>query len=360
MRKWVLIGLSVVVLAAVLVTVAVADTAAISCELANCKKIYAYSGNAAAYFFGFHGSTLVSTRVIPDRLTRSVSVRGSILSACHDETKVYALYKASLHAYMVVTLNMDSGEYTEKEVACDTELMHTSFAAAQDEIFVTVVENGSSYVRGIRGGATDTYRFSADIERLFVCDNAAYVRLNGGIVFRIGKGKYYPADGLTDEQEQTLAAAQMLTVTIGGRTVVLHADYTLEIFETADSLAAPSAEAADSGFRIEGEFLIALPGASVSQLKAAFAEAIVFRADGTALTAGRLKTGFSVKLNNITCMTAVLGDVNGSGTINSADTARLMQSFVGSETLSGCFRRAADYNSDGQIDNRDLVMMARM
>ena len=62
-------------------------------ELGSCKKLFAYSDNDAAYFYGYYGGTLVSERVIPDEMTRTVTTDGVIRMVCHNEYTTYALLK---------------------------------------------------------------------------------------------------------------------------------------------------------------------------------------------------------------------------------------------------------------------------
>lgn len=50
-----------------------------------------------------------------------------------------------------------------------------------------------------------------------------------------------------------------------------------------------------------------------------------------------------------------IGDVNGDGTINSADLLRIRQHLIGTNVLSGISATAADVNKDGTINSADLL-----
>ena len=53
------------------------------------------------------------------------------------------------------------------------------------------------------------------------------------------------------------------------------------------------------------------------------------------------------------------GDLNASGTVNSRDIKLFMEHLVGNSTLTGVFAIAADWNGDGNLDNRDLVLLSK-
>ena len=74
---------------------------------------------------------------------------------------------------------------------------------------------------------------------------------------------------------------------------------------------------------------------------------------------GVLKTGYNVSLSGAVYPVVVTGDLDGSGTVSSRDTAALMSYFAGSGSLTGCYAGAADVDGDGALDNRDLVLLAR-
>ena len=64
-------------------------------------------------------------------------------------------------------------------------------------------------------------------------------------------------------------------------------------------------------------------------------------------------------MNSKTYTIAVCGDVTGEGNVNSKDVTLLQKHLCGNAKLSGAFLKAADFNLDGKVDNRDLVLISR-
>ena len=54
-----------------------------------------------------------------------------------------------------------------------------------------------------------------------------------------------------------------------------------------------------------------------------------------------------------------MGDITGEGNVKSNDVSALMSYFVNKSDLSGVYLKSADFNRDGNIDNKDLVSIAR-
>jgi hypothetical protein len=55
---------------------------------------------------------------------------------------------------------------------------------------------------------------------------------------------------------------------------------------------------------------------------------------------------------------SVLGDIDGSGTVNCTDMSLLKASF-GRRTGQSGFNSAADLNNDGVVDVKDLIIITR-
>ncbi len=72
-----------------------------------------------------------------------------------------------------------------------------------------------------------------------------------------------------------------------------------------------------------------------------------------------MKTGYKVKYNGNDYLVAVKGDVTGEGNVKSNDVTKLMDYFVNRLDFSAVFKAAADYNLDGNVDNKDLVLISR-
>ena len=100
-------------------------------------------------------------------------------------------------------------------------------------------------------------------------------------------------------------------------------------------------------------------GETVADFKRKTSAENVYKADGTIAKSGKLKTGFTTVINSKTYTIAVCGDVTGEGNVNSKDVTLLQKHLCGNAKLSGAFLKAADFNLDGEADNRDLVLISR-
>lgn len=74
---------------------------------------------------------------------------------------------------------------------------------------------------------------------------------------------------------------------------------------------------------------------------------------------GKLKTGMIVITDDGSFCVAVRGDITGTGSVNSNDVKMLMNTFIEKNQISGAYEKAADYNLDGSVDNKDLVLIAQ-
>lgn len=111
--------------------------------------------------------------------------------------------------------------------------------------------------------------------------------------------------------------------------------------------------------RIVGHVLYAQPGVTAAKLRAAFpqAEVDVYTAS-SAPASGRLKTGMSALIDDTLYTVIVPGDINGSGTVNTADLRLLQRVLVGETELNDTAALAADLNENGRPDAADLVLLA--
>ena len=64
-------------------------------------------------------------------------------------------------------------------------------------------------------------------------------------------------------------------------------------------------------------------------------------------------------INSKTYVITVCGDVTGEGNVNSRDVTLLHKYLCGNAELDGAYLKAADFNLDGEADNRDLVLISR-
>lgn len=110
--------------------------------------------------------------------------------------------------------------------------------------------------------------------------------------------------------------------------------------------------------RVSGHILYAEPGVTAAKLRAAFPQAEVeVYTSSSAAASGRLKTGMSALIDDELYTVIVPGDINASGTVNTADMRLLQRVLVGETELTDTAALAADLNENGRPDAADLVLL---
>lgn len=100
---------------------------------------------------------------------------------------------------------------------------------------------------------------------------------------------------------------------------------------------------------------------SIKQFKQKFSEGVkIYDSNGEEVTSGNVRSGYILDIDNNSYIISVNGDLSGEGNIKSNDVSKLMDFFIGSDNLSDLQMICADYNFDGVIDNKDLVIIARI
>lgn len=116
------------------------------------------------------------------------------------------------------------------------------------------------------------------------------------------------------------------------------------------------------GYFIEnGKYIVVTKSStSVTNFKKEFADSItIYDADGSIVSSGNVRTGYTVSADSRSYTIIVLGDLTGEGNVKSNDVNVLMNYCVDSDTLDELQMIAADYDCNGVVDNRDLVILAR-
>lgn len=322
--------------------------------LRTCKRIFSYSGKENAYFFGFEDAALTSARVLPDRITRTVRVSGSIITACHDEYCAYVLYRAT-GGFRVTGMRMSDGVCTDIAVGDGYEVQASSFAAAGGEAFVIAVTGGVSFVAGTDGKSRAVYRFDSNIDRLFVSNNRAFARLDNGSVYVLGGGSSVRQNASSSVAEG-FSADGTLTACTDTQTAVLRCDFVCLL---PDSEPVQPAQPSGGTVLTADSYVQVTAGTTVAALKKACANLTVVYNETGSEASGVLRTGYSALVSGKAYPVAVTGDLDGSGTVSSRDVTALMDCFVGSGSLTACCAKAADVNGDGVVNNRDLVLLVR-
>lgn len=102
------------------------------------------------------------------------------------------------------------------------------------------------------------------------------------------------------------------------------------------------------------------PATSVTDFKKKFSDGVtIYNGDGNTVTSGKIKTGYSVSIGDASYIIIVSGDVTGEGNVKSNDTNALMNYLVGAVSFNELQMLSADYDCNGVVDNRDLVLIAR-
>ena len=120
-----------------------------------------------------------------------------------------------------------------------------------------------------------------------------------------------------------------------------------------------SSPAPDSGLTFRDGCLFAPEGMTCAGLRNVLAprEAQIYT-ENMAPASGRLKTGLTALVDGTPYTVVVPGDINGSGTVNSADLRLLQRHLADDEPLDSDALFAADLNADGVADAADLVLLS--
>lgn len=111
----------------------------------------------------------------------------------------------------------------------------------------------------------------------------------------------------------------------------------------------------------KGDYLYVPIGKTIKNLKTDISPHTVSigRESGEIMTSGNLRTGWQVTVpTGKTYSIVILGDCNGTGTINSADMKEMQKMILGISTLSEVYFVAADLDEDGEITATDLVLLS--
>ncbi len=101
-------------------------------------------------------------------------------------------------------------------------------------------------------------------------------------------------------------------------------------------------------------------GTTVSEFKKLFSYSVtVYDSDGDKVTSGKMKSGYSSDCYGEVYYISVTGDLTGEGNLKSNDVSALMSELVDKIDLNSVFKASADYNFDGAVDNKDLILISR-
>ncbi len=398
---------------------AAAETRFFDSGLSDCRKVFSYSGNSGAYFYGFNNTTLVSARAHPQFIWRRLTVDGVIRAISHDDNYAYALYAKS-KSYYAVRMNMNSGRCDYCELPKPGDILPFTFAAVDGNIYVCLYGKLYSSVVRCDFSGKKLYAFypPRGVEQLFINGGTAYVKSNSGEIFRIsgnsltkcadlelytsfynaGAGYIYSQKGalisLLDGSVKYPHTKFFVRTSSGDMTsddgisfaaykntsAQLLSDYRISVVTAQDNSSSASQQKSQTGSAnpigsqsrvgtvnnqrtldyYDSSTIACDEIITVSKFKKKYPQVTeITDANGNKVTSGKIKTGYFAKTANGNLEIAVMGDLNCNGAINNADIRVFMEYFVGLKNLSPIQKKAADINRDNIVNNIDLVMTGK-
>lgn len=417
--------------------------------LSNCKKITVDSNNNGAFAYGFNGSVIYSSMLLPNIYNRYVTVEGNIKSVCQNGKYTCALFEKNLKnkLYCIAQMNMDNGECTYYDFKNMTSLLAGSFSVSGGKAFFIRTDSAYAYVSSysLNGEHSNNYVFSQNVTELFNNNSNTYARLYDGSVYRLSDGNsYYCAQisrdnsiynsgcgwvatdsgrlvSLTGDGSRQIGPTEMNSITISknslrylsysgialeplnsdstkyfdysnnikliasynDKTAVVENDYdcliisnnefkSLSINLNNDNNNNKNNNYNDNNnenlkntgikYKISSDGIMygIESGTNVTDFKKSFSVSVSLKSNsGESVTSGKIKTGQRVTLNNKEYTIAVIGDITGEGNVKSNDVSKLIGYFLNTDNISGAYFKAADFNLDGSVNNKDLVLISR-
>lgn len=386
--------------------------------------------------YGFSGSTLYCSQLMPNRYNRYVSARYNIKNAVQNGSNAYALIQTDkdTYSYEITEMNMNNGSVVTYNFSNIKDVFKNSFSVSDGYAYFIRYNDAYTYVAvySLNGEYTGKIKFDSNVKSLFNNNLSTYAMLSDGSIYRIYRenSAYVNTIGYADE---IFDAGENWIATNSGKLVSLNsslvkytssnlckrvvvsgseiysangsklecrADNGIITYANADNVSCilkykDNIIAVDSQFNYRyistKEFkesyadtpkkaveqnLAELPnkynlvsdkyicgvkaGTKVAEFKNDFSSGITIYYNNEALTNSKIiRTGSIFELNGREYTIIVSGDLTGEGYIKSNDKALMIDSFIEAKQLSGVQQLAADYNSDGSIDNKDLVLMAQ-
>lgn len=292
-------------------------------DLAACSSVKSDSNGKGGFVCAFSGNTVFSARLVPDFSAYSFSVGGRIRSVSQSGNYTYALVfdDAFTNKYSVYSLNLDNGNVSQNTFV-DENFMTNSFSVTDNRIYYIKTDSLKSYVacRDFSSDKKSKITFSDNVNEVFNNNGKSYARLCDGSIYKLSQSSStYVAN-----------TGELKNIYNAGINRVINED----------------------------GFIVSLSDNSRNYVSNATAEN-VYKADGTIAKSGKLKTGFTAVIDSKTYVIAVCGDVTGEGNVNSKDVTLLQKYLCDNAELGGAYLKAADFNLDGEADNRDLVLISR-
>lgn len=143
---------------------------------------------------------------------------------------------------------------------------------------------------------------------------------------------------------------------------VIHYDYTFRLVAVS-AIKSQSDYAGDSGDYSnagDGRFLFVEQGITIARLKDKYTDITsVYDNKGNPKSSGQVGTGFKARTGHDNLTLIIPGDLTGEGNIKSNDLRAIMNHLSLKSSLKGSFLIAADYNRDGAVDTRDMLLISQ-
>lgn len=320
-------------------------------DLAACSSVKSDSNGKGGFVCAFSGNTVFSARLVPDFSAYSFSVGGRIRSVSQSGNYTYALvfddsiYKLSQSSSTYVA---DTGELKNIYNAGINRVIN------EDGFIVSLSDNSRNYVS------------NATAENVSVSDGKVYSAVN------------YRLNLKTSEKTKSVSIPDraIAVVSYKKQCAVLLDNGTVQVFGAADfeekktngndgsndnhNSSKSDIQPNNSEYLFSDGIVYGIySGETVADFKNKTSAENVYKADGTLAKSGKLKTGFTAVIDSKTYVIAVCGDVTGEGNVNSKDVTLLQKYLCDNAELDGAYLKAADFNLDGEADNRDLVLISR-
>lgn len=374
-------------------------------DLAACSSVKSDSNGKGGFVCAFSGNIVFSARLVPDFSAYNFSVGGRIRSVSQSGNYTYALVfdDAFTNKYSVYSLNLDNGNVSQNTFV-DENFMTNSFSVTDNRIYYIKTDSLKSYVacRDFSSDKKSKITFSDNVNEVFNNNGKSYARLCDGSIYKLSQSSStYVADtgelkniynaginrvinedgfivSLSDNSRNYVsnATTENVSVSYKKQCAALLDNGTVQVFGSGDfeekktngndgsndnhNSSKSDIQPNNSEYLFSDGIVYGIySGETVADFKNKTSAENVYKADGILAKSGKLKTGFTAVIDSKTYVIAVCGDVTGEGNVNSKDVTLLQKHLCDNAELDGAYLKAADFNLDGEADNRDLVLISR-
>lgn len=117
----------------------------------------------------------------------------------------------------------------------------------------------------------------------------------------------------------------------------------------------------NNNFKLDDSNLVCEPKTTVEAIKEKYTDKTISvkKADGTAVSAGNIGTGYVVTIGDKKYTAVKKGDANGDAKINSSDALEVLKQSVNMITKTGCYLESMDVNKDGKVNSADALLILK-